>query len=45
MSDKNHTNSSSTQNPAKNVNPPSLPTKSIRGEVVPKNTSSGGGKK
>lgn len=43
MSENTKLNSSSTQNPAKSVNPPSLPTKSTRGEVGSRPQSSPGG--
>lgn len=43
MSENTKFTSSSTQNPAKSINPPSLPTKSTRGEVGSRPQSSSGG--
>lgn len=43
MPENTKLNSSSTQNPAKTVNPPSLPTKSTRGEVGSRPQKSTGG--
>jgi hypothetical protein len=43
MSENTKLNPSPTQNPAKSINPPSLPTKSTRGEVGSRPQSSPGG--
>ena len=46
MSDETKVNSPATQNPAKSVNPPSIPTKSTRGDAgATPRCSTGGNRK